>query len=141
LIHGAAFFHALSYVKKIIKDLKSWQESEKLDQVPIIYFVGETAGLLEEIKTSGADIFGVDWRINLDTAISRLGSDVIVQGNLDPLSMFLPQNKIEERVKDVLKRAVSARGHIFNLGHGVVPETPRENVIALVEMVHQYSKK
>jgi len=133
--------YALSYVKKIIQDLKSWQESEKLEQVPIIYFVGETAGLLEEIKTSGADVFGVDWRINLDTAISRLGSDVVVQGNLDPLSMFLPQNKIEERVKDVLKRAVPARGHIFNLGHGVVPETPPENVIALVEMVHQCSQK
>ncbi len=133
--------YALIYVKKIIQDLKSWQESKKLEQVPVIYFVGETAGLLEEIKTSGADVFGIDWRINLDSAISRLGGNVVVQGNLDPLSMFLPQNKIEERVKDVLNRAMSARGHIFNLGHGVVPQTSPENVIALVEIVHQCNKK
>jgi uroporphyrinogen decarboxylase len=132
--------HALSYVKTIIKDLKAWMETEG-STVPIIYFVGETAGLLEEIQTSGADVFGVDWRINLDDAINRLGGDVVVQGNLDPLSTFLPPDKIEERVKDVLNRASSARGHIFNLGHGVVPQTPPDNVIALVEMVHRLSRK
>jgi len=133
--------HALSYVQQIIKSLKEWMAKERDESVPIIYFVGETAGLLEEIKTSGADAFGVDWRINLDDAINRLGGDVVVQGNLDPLSMFLPQDKIEERVKDVLSRASSAKGHIFNLGHGVVPQTPPENVVALVEMVHRLSKK
>ncbi len=131
----------LPYVVRIVDELKSWMNSESNERVPIIYFVGETAGLLEEIRTSGADVYGVDWRINLDDAIKRLGSDVIVQGNLDPLSMFLPQDKIEERVKDVLGRASSARGHIFNLGHGVVPQTPPENVIALVEMVHRLSRK
>jgi uroporphyrinogen decarboxylase len=133
--------HALSYVKRIIKDLKDWMASENREQVPVIYFVGETAGLLEEIKTSGADVYGVDWRINLDDAIKRIGDGAVVQGNLDPLSMFLPQEKIEERVKDVLSRASSAKGHIFNLGHGVVPQTPPENVVALVEMVHRLSKK
>jgi uroporphyrinogen decarboxylase len=124
--------YALVYVKRIIKDLKDWMTSENLEQVPVIYFVGETAGLLEEIKTSGADVYGVDWRINLDDAIKRIGDGAAVQGNLDPLSMFLPQEKIEERVKDVLNRASSASGHIFNLGHGVVPQTPPENVVALV---------
>ncbi len=133
--------HALSYVKTIIADLKGWMASEKIDPVPIIYFVGSTAGLLEDIKTSGADVYGVDWRVDLDVAIDRLGGDVVVQGNMDPLSMFLPQDKIEENVKDVLSRASSARGHIFNLGHGVVPETSPDNVIALVEMVHRLSKK
>ena len=133
--------HALKYVQRIIKDLKSAMSSGSIQQVPIIYFVGETAGLLEEIKTSGADVHGVDWRINLDDAISRLGDGAVVQGNLDPLSMFLPKEKIEERVGDVLKRASSAKGHIFNLGHGVVPQTPRDNVIALVEMVHRLSRK
>jgi uroporphyrinogen decarboxylase len=132
---------ALTYVKKIIEDLKQWMKTQSAEPVPIIYFVGETAGLLHEIKTSGADVFGVDWRINLDDAIKRLGGDVVVQGNLDPLSMFLPQYKIEDRVKDVLSRASSARGHIFNLGHGVVPQTEPDNVIALVEMVHRLSKK
>ena len=133
--------YVLVYVKRIIRDLKDWMTSENLEQVPVIYFVGETAGLLEEIKTSGADVYGVDWRINLDDAIKRIGDGAVVQGNLDPLSMFLPQEKIEERVKDVLNRASSARGHIFNLGHGVVPQTPPENVVALVEMVHRLSKK
>ena len=133
--------YALSYVQRIIKDLKGWMKSERGEAVPIIYFVGETAGLIEEIKTSGADVYGVDWRINIDDAIRRLGNDVVVQGNLDPLSMFLPKEKIEVKVKDVLKRALSAKGHIFNLGHGVVPETSPENVIALVEMVHRLSKK
>jgi uroporphyrinogen decarboxylase len=133
--------YALAYVQRIIKDLKDWMKKEQDETVPVIYFVGETGGLLEEIKTSGADVFGVDWRIHLDDAIRRLGGDVVVQGNLDPLSMFLPASRIEERVKDVLNRASSARGHIFNLGHGVVPQTPPENVIALVEMVHRLSRK
>jgi uroporphyrinogen decarboxylase len=132
---------ALSYVKKIIHDIRDWQKAGRSEPVPIIYFVGETAGLLEEIKGSGADVHGVDWRINLDDAIKRLGNDAVVQGNLDPLALFLPQSKIEQRVKDILNRASSARGHIFNLGHGVVPETPFENVIALVEMVHRHSKR
>ena len=133
--------YALSYVQRIIRDLKEWMKTEKGEAVPVIYFVGETAGLLEEIKTSGADVYGVDWRVNIDDAVKRLGGDVVVQGNLDPLSMFLPKEKIEIKVRDVLKRASSAKGHIFNLGHGVVPETPPENVIALVEMVHRISKK
>lgn len=133
--------HALVYVKRIIDDLKKWMETESVEPVPIIYFVGQTAGLLEEIKTSGADVYGVDWRIDLDSAVKRLGGNAVVQGNLDPLAMFLPQDQIEDRVKDVLNRASSARGHIFNLGHGVVPQTPPENVIALVEMVHRLSKK
>ncbi len=133
--------YALSYVKKTIHDIREWQKAEKSEPVPIIYFVGETAGLLEEIKESGADVHGVDWRINLDDAIRKLGNNAVVQGNLDPLALFLPQNKIEERVKDILSRAVSAKGHIFNLGHGVVPETQPDNVIALVEMVHKHSKR
>lgn len=133
--------HVLPYVKRIIDELKQWMSAEMSEPVPVIYFVGETAGLLEEIKTSGADVFGVDWRISLDDAVSRLGGDVVVQGNLDPLSMFLPKDRIEERVKDVLSRASSAHGHIFNLGHGVVPQTPPDNVIALVEMVHRLSKR
>ncbi len=133
--------YVLPYVKQIIAELKRWMAAELSDPVPVIYFVGETAGLLEEIKTSGADVFGVDWRINLDSAIQRLGSDSVVQGNMDPLSLFLPKDKIEERVRDVLGRASSARGHIFNLGHGVVPQTPPDHVIALVELVHRLSKK
>lgn len=132
--------YALRYVTKIIEDLRSWLRSQNSDGVPIIYFVGETAGLLEEIKTAGADVYGIDWRINLDDAIKRLGNEAVVQGNLDPLALFLPQDQIEKRVKDILGRASAAKGHIFNLGHGVVPQTPPENVIALVDMVHRISQ-
>ena len=132
---------ALPYVTKIIKSLKSWFRTAKIEPVPIIYFVGEVSGLLEEIKTAGADVYGIDWRIGLDAAVKRLGKNSVVQGNLDPLALFLLQNKIKKRVKEILQQGASARGHIFNLGHGVIPETPPENVIALVEMVHKLSRK
>ena len=134
---------ALPYVKRVIDELKS-QTSDfrpQTSKIPIIYFVGECAGLLEEIKTCGADVIGIDWRINIDDAIKRLGSNFSVQGNLDPCALFLPKDKIRERVKEVLSRASFARGHIFNLGHGVLPETPVENVVAMVEMVHRLSRK
>jgi uroporphyrinogen decarboxylase len=132
--------YVLPYVKKAIDEIKEWQRSRDTDYAPIIYFVGESAGLLDDIKTCGADVIGIDWRVNLDYAIHRLGSEFPVQGNLDPCALFLPKNKIEERVRDVLDRASSARGHIFNLGHGVLPQTPAENVVALTEMVHRLSK-
>jgi uroporphyrinogen decarboxylase len=134
---------ALPYVKRVIDVIKT-RNSELGTRnlgVPIIYFVGECAGLLEEIRTCSADVIGIDWRINIDDAIKRLGNNVSVQGNLDPCALFLPKEKIEERVKDILDRTSSARGHIFNLGHGVLPETPVENVVATVEMVHRLSKK
>jgi len=133
--------YVLPYVKKIIDSLKDWQETEKTGHVPIIYFVGSCSGLLEEIKACGADVIGIDWRINLDNAIKRLDNNFSVQGNLDPCALFLPKDKIEGRVKDILKRGSSARGHVFNLGHGVLPETPVENVVALVEIVHNLSNK
>jgi uroporphyrinogen decarboxylase len=133
--------HVLPYVKKIIQDLREWQRAEKREEVPIIYFVGECAGLLEEIRTSGADVYGIDWRIQIGEAVRRLGDNVVVQGNLDPCSLFLPQDKIQERAREILTGAGAAQGHIFNLGHGVLPTTPVENVVALVDMVHRLSRK
>ncbi len=133
--------YALPYVTEVIDELKRWLKSRNSGHVPVIYYVGETGGLLEEIRTCGADVYGIDWRINLDDAVKRLGGNAVVQGNLDPAALFLPQDRIEQRVKDILGRAASARGHIFNLGHGVLPETPPENVIALADMVHKLSKK
>jgi uroporphyrinogen decarboxylase len=132
--------YVLPYVKQIIQDLKQWQEVEQTGQVPVIYFVGECAGLLEEIKTCGADVLGIDWRINIDDAIRRIDSTTLsVQGNLDPCALFLPKGDIKKRVKDILSRASSAHGHIFNLGHGILPETSVEHVTALVEDVHKLS--
>jgi uroporphyrinogen decarboxylase len=133
--------NALVYVQEIIRDLREWQESEGMESVPIIYFVGQCSGLLEYIKDSGADVIGVDWRINIDDAITRAGVNYSYQGNLDPCALFLPEDKIEERVKDILDRASLAKGHIFNLGHGVLPETPVENVVSMVETVHRLSAR
>jgi uroporphyrinogen decarboxylase len=132
---------ALRYVQEIISELKEWMSGQEGENVPVIYFVGQCSGLLEEIRNSGADVIGVDWRIDMDLAIKRAGADYSYQGNLDPCALFLPVNRIEERVKDILGRASSARGHIFNLGHGVLPETPVEHVIALVEAVHRLSAR
>ncbi len=133
--------YVFPYVVKTIADIKTWQEKEKRDHVPVIYFVGECAGLLEKIQGCGADVIGVDWRIRIGDAVQRLGDGVSVQGNLDPCSLFLPIPKIEERARDIREQASAARGHIFNLGHGVLPQTPVESVVALVESVHRLGRK
>lgn len=128
--------HALRYVQEIIREIR-----EKGGQdVPIIYFVGQCSGLLEYISDAGADVIGIDWRIHIDQAIDRAGPSFSYQGNLDPCALFLPVDKIEERVSDILQRATKAKGHIFNLGHGVLPETPVDNVVSLVESVHRVSR-
>jgi uroporphyrinogen decarboxylase len=124
----------LPYIKKTISELK------KLE-VPVIYFVNNCAGILKEVKKSGADVIGVDWRIDLGDAIKRLGKKVVIQGNLDPCALFLSQEELQERIKDILWKGEAAKGHIFNLGHGILPETPVENVIAMVEAVHRYGSR
>jgi uroporphyrinogen decarboxylase len=124
----------LPYVKKTISELKK-------EGVPIIYFANDCAGIIKEIRKSGADVIGIDWKIDIGDAIKKLGKKVVVQGNLDPCALFLSKEEIEERVKDILWKGESAKGHIFNLGHGILPETPVENAIALVEAVHKYSHK
>lgn len=125
---------ALPYVKKVISELKK-------EEVPIIYFTNDCAGILKEVRKSGADVIGIDWRIDIGDAIKKLGKKVVVQGNLDPCALFLPRAQLEERVKDILWKGEAAKGHVFNLGHGVLPETQVENVIAMVEAVHKYGKK
>ncbi len=120
------------YVKTAIKALRKFD-------VPIIYFVNDCAGLIKVIKKSGADVIGIDWRVDMHKAAKKLGKKVSVQGNLDPCVLFAPKEHIEERVQDILNAAETARGHIFNLGHGILPETPVENAIAMVEAVHRLS--
>jgi uroporphyrinogen decarboxylase len=125
---------ACPYVKKAVADLKK-------EGVPIIYFVNDCAGILKEVRKSGADVISVDWRIDLGDAVKKIGKKIVVQGNLDPCALFLPREKLEERVKDILWKGETARGHIFNLGHGILPQTPVENVVAMVEAVHAYGRK
>ncbi|MBX5445726.1 uroporphyrinogen decarboxylase [Sphaerobacter sp.] len=105
--------------------------------VPVIVFGTGTAGLLPLMATTGADVVGIDWRIALDDGWARVGHDRAVQGNLDPLVLFAPREEIERHVRDILARAGGRPGHIFNLGHGILPETPVDNVRYVVELVHE----
>ncbi|MFZ5907017.1 MAG: uroporphyrinogen decarboxylase [Nitrospirota bacterium] len=125
---------ALPSVKRIIAEVKK-------EGAPVIYFANNCAGILKEIRKTGADVTGIDWRIDLGDAVKKLGKKAVVQGNLDPCALFLSPEQIGDRVKDILWKGESARGHIFNLGHGVLPQTPVENVVALVEAVHTYGRK
>ena len=106
--------------------------------VPVIYFGVETAGLLGKMAETGADVIGLDWRQPLDTGWRAVGYNTAVQGNLDPISLFAPEELLERRVKEILRSANGRPGHIFNLGHGIVPGTPVENVQAVVKMVQKY---
>jgi len=104
--------------------------------VPVIHFGTGTATLLELMREAGGDVIGLDWRVRLDEGWQRVGHDVAVMGNLDPVTLFAKQDVLREQAKRILEQAGGRPGHIFNLGHGILPETPVENVIALVEMVH-----
>ena len=106
--------------------------------VPVIYFGVETTALLSEMTATGADVIGLDWRQPLDEGWRAVGHGHAVQGNLDPITLFAPPEVLELRVKDVLRAAAGRPGHIFNLGHGIVPGTPVENVQAVVRMVREF---
>ena len=117
------------YVARVIAALKP-------TGVPIIYFANDGAHLLQQAATVGADALGVDWRLPIDAARELVGPAVTLQGNLDPCLLFGPIPEIERRAGDVLRRAGGSR-HVFNLGHGILPGTPPEHAMALVEAVHR----
>jgi uroporphyrinogen decarboxylase len=109
--------------------------------IPVINFSTGTTGSLKHIRAAGGDVIGLDWRVNLDEGWETLGHDIAVQGNLDPVALFASAKEIRSRAAEILQRAGGRPGHIFNLGHGVLPETPVQNVIALVEAVHELSAR
>ncbi len=109
--------------------------------VPIIHFGTDTNGMLELIRDAGGDVIGVDWRIDLDEAWRRLGPSVAIQGNLDPIALFAPWPELKRRAQVVLDLAAARPGHIFNLGHGILPQTPVDNVRRLVDFVHEYTSR
>lgn len=104
---------------------------------PVIHFGTGTAGLLKLMRDAGGDVIGIDWRVLLDQAWSEVGHDVAIQGNLDPVALFAPRIEIRKRAFEILRRAGGRPGHIFNLGHGILPETPVDHVRALVDAVHE----
>ena len=122
--------YVLPRTTELIKGLKS-------SRAPVIYFGTDTATLLSSMKETGADVIGLDWRIPLDEGWKRLGNAGAVQGNLDPVVLFADWKQIQLRAQQILDQAGGRPGHIFNLGHGILPETPVENVKALAEYVQQ----
>jgi uroporphyrinogen decarboxylase len=109
--------------------------------VPVIYFGVDTASLLPTMRETGADVIGLDWRVPLDVGWKAVGEGCAVQGNLDPITLFAPEDVLRARVREVIDAAAGRPGHIFNLGHGIVPGTPVENVIRTVEWVKEFSAR
>jgi uroporphyrinogen decarboxylase len=125
--------YALPYVERIIKELQQ-------TGLPIIYFANNGATLLEYSARSGADVIGLDWRINIGDAIKRVGNKA-VQGNIDPFALLLPKEQLRKRIKNLLEDARDAKGHIFNLGHGIHQFTPPDQAKIAVDAVHELSQR
>ena len=118
------------YLERIVRSLDR--------SVPSIVFGVETGELLGQLASSGAEVVGVDWRVPLSEARRRTGPRVALQGNLDPAALLLPREALERRVRRVLDEARAAGGgHLFNLGHGILPSTPVENARCVVQLVHE----
>jgi uroporphyrinogen decarboxylase len=122
--------HVLPWSRRILEGLGD-------AGVPLIHFGTGTGELLAMMREAGADVVGVDWRTPLDTAWDRIGADAGIQGNLDPAALLGPWEVVERKAEAVLARAGGRPGHVFNLGHGVFPETPPEHLARLVELVHE----
>ncbi len=128
--------YVLPYISQAIGTVKSRLPDPS---APVIYFGTDTSGLLPLLRQTEADVLGVDWRIPLDEAWAQIGPGFAIQGNLDPMTLFAPWPEIERRAADVLHRAAGRPGHIFNLGHGILTETPVEHVRQLVDFIHEAS--
>jgi uroporphyrinogen decarboxylase len=134
--------YALRYATQVIDLLRAsptWKAAGATPP-PIIYFCNGCAPYLDDYASCGADVLGVDWRIDIGAVRARVGDGVALQGNLDPGSLFLPKEQIRERVGAILA-AAGGVGHVFNTGHGVLPETDPEHVRAMVEAVKELSKR
>ena len=109
--------------------------------VPVIHFGTGTGTLLELMREAGGTVIGLDWRVRINEAWNRIGHDVAVMGNLDPVALFAHRNEVVAQAKRILDQAAQRPGHIFNLGHGILPDTTVDNVIALVNAVHELSAR
>ncbi len=124
---------SLPYLSRLV-------EAAHAEGAPAILFATGASTLLERLARTGADVVGLDWRIEPDVARARLGAGVGIQGNLDPCALFLPDDELEARILDTLRRAGPV-GHIFNLGHGILPPTQPEKARFMVERVHALSER
>lgn len=119
------------YSRALIERIRSYH-------VPVIHFGTGAGGYLRELHNAGGDVIGVDWRMNIDQAWTEIGHRSAIQGNLDPVALFAPLPELRAKVMDLLKRTGTRPGHIFNLGHGILPETPVDHVKAVVQMVREF---
>jgi uroporphyrinogen decarboxylase len=126
------------YVRFVAPYSRALIERIRSAGVPVIHFGTGAAGFFRELHAAGGDVMGVDWRINIDQAWMDISYRSAVQGNLDPAVLFAPITEIRMRVHELLKRTGSRPGHIFNLGHGILPETPVDHVKACVEIVREF---
>jgi uroporphyrinogen decarboxylase len=127
------------YAEYVMPHVQLIFEGLRHEGVPMIHFGTGTTAILGSMRKAGGTVMGIDWRVPLDDAWATVGYDIAVQGNLDPVALFGPPHEIERRVEDILRRAGGRPGHIFNLGHGILPQTPIEHVAAAIEMVHKLS--
>ncbi len=125
------------YVRYVQQYSRALIERIRSSGVPVIHFGTGAAGFFRELHAAGGDVMGVDWRINIDQAWMDISYRSAIQGNLDPAVLFAPLSELRVRVHELLKRTGTKPGHIFNLGHGVLPETPVENVKAVVQLVRE----
>ena len=126
--------YVLPYTTKLINGLNR-------GDTPIIHFVKGAGTMLDTVQQAGGDVMGLDWHTNLGKARDILGPKMAVQGNLDPTVLYAPKDIIEAEVKRVLDENADRPGHIFNLGHGILPTVPPESAIHMVECVHRLSQK
>ncbi len=126
------------YVRFVAPYSRALIERIRSSGVPVIHFGTGTAGFFRELHAAGGDVMGVDWRINIDQAWMDISYRSAIQGNLDPAVLFAPLSEIRQRVHELLKRTGTRPGHIFNLGHGILPETPVDHVKAVVQMVREF---
>jgi uroporphyrinogen decarboxylase len=126
------------YVRYVAPYSRALIERIRSAGVPVIHFGTGVGGYFRELHAAGGDVMGVDWRINIDQAWMDISYRSAIQGNLDPAVLFAPLTELRTRVHELLKRTGSRPGHIFNTGHGILPETPPENVRAVVEIVREF---
>jgi uroporphyrinogen decarboxylase len=126
------------YVRYVQPYSRALIERIRWTSVPVIHFGTGAAGYFRELHAAGGDVLGVDWRINIDQVWAEIGYRSAIQGNLDPAALFGPLPELRTKVTDLLKRTGTRAGHIVNLGHGILPETPVENVKAVVQIVREF---
>ncbi|HYX43380.1 MAG TPA: uroporphyrinogen decarboxylase family protein, partial [Pyrinomonadaceae bacterium] len=125
--------YVLPHVRDIIQNITPG--------TPVIHFGTGTSTLLELMREAGGDVLGLDWRIDLTEGWQRVGHDRAIMGNLDPVALFANVDYVRAQARKILDRAANRNGHIFNLGHGILPQTPVDTVVALVEAVHEMSQR